>query len=169
MAAQRGWIGNEWNALFKLWQHESSWNSNALNASSGAYGIPQANPSGGQGHPYQMGDAPAQIKWGLDYIGGRYHNPENAWNHELKVGWYDKGSWRIKKDEMAVVHKDEMVLNKQDAGTLRSAISGGGGSGCKVDIHLTVASASDAEARRFAATTKALLEHDNHVTSIAST
>lgn len=36
-----------------------------INASSGAYGIPQAL---GHGHVFDLGDARAQIAWGLNYI-----------------------------------------------------------------------------------------------------
>lgn len=165
MAAAKGWTGNEWLALYRLWENESSWNPNAKN-SSGAYGIPEAS---GHGHPYNLGDPSAQVAWGLNYIAGRYKDPIGAWDHELKVGWYDKGSWRIRKDEMAVVHKDEMVLPKNIAGPVRDAIAnGGGGSGCNVTIQVSVASASESEVRRFATMTKQLLEHDNHMKSVAS-
>src|SRR5262249_24617970 len=36
MAAARGWIGDQWTALYQLWMHESGWNPAARNASSGA-------------------------------------------------------------------------------------------------------------------------------------
>lgn len=93
MAAAYGWVGNEWDDLFKLWQQESGWDSGpgSVNKSSGAYGIPQANPSGGQGHPYALNDAQAQIAWGLQYVKGRYGDPVAAWGHEVAVGWYDQG------------------------------------------------------------------------------
>ncbi|MEV7684462.1 phage tail tape measure protein [Streptomyces bungoensis] len=41
LAALRGWVGPQWAALKNLWNGESGWNEHALNASSGAYGIPQ--------------------------------------------------------------------------------------------------------------------------------
>lgn len=88
MAAAYGWVGAMFDALNKLWTRESGWNPNAVNPSSGAYGIPQAL---GHGHPFNLGDAGAQIAWGLAYIAGRYGNPINAWAHETQVGWYAKG------------------------------------------------------------------------------
>lgn len=90
MAAQRGWTGSEWTALDNLWTQESSWDSNAVNPSSGAYGIPQ---SLGHGHPYDLGDTRAQVAWGLDYIADRYGDPEAAWQHEQDYGWYGKGGF----------------------------------------------------------------------------
>ena len=41
-AAQRGWTGNDWTCLVKLWNRESSWLWYKENKSSGAYGIPQS-------------------------------------------------------------------------------------------------------------------------------
>lgn len=88
MAAARGWTGAQWNALNAVAMRESDWNPNAVNKSSGAYGIGQAL---GHGHPYNLGDAPAQITWMLDYISGRYGTPSAAWAHEQNFGWYRKG------------------------------------------------------------------------------
>jgi hypothetical protein len=92
MAADRGWTGAEWDALYTLWQQESSWNPYAVNPSSGAYGIPQALPDA-QGHPYELGDAAGQIAWGLNYISGRYGDPIAAEDHELAYGWYGQGGF----------------------------------------------------------------------------
>lgn len=88
MAAAVGWTGAQWNALYSLWQQESGWNPNAVNPSSGAYGIPQ---SLGHGHPYALGDAASQIRWGLSYIAQRYGSPLAAWAHEQQFNWYAKG------------------------------------------------------------------------------
>jgi len=94
MAAQMGWTGANWNALYKLWTRESGWNPTARNPTSGAYGIPQALPPTKlpfAGQAAGGSHADAQIRWGLNYIAGRYGNPLNAWAHELAVGWYAKG------------------------------------------------------------------------------
>jgi hypothetical protein len=93
MAAQRGWTGTQWDALYQLWQRESGWNRLARNPSSGAYGIPQALP------PSKMGpaanpptsSAAAQIAWGLGYIAQVYGSPVAAWAHETRLGWYGSG------------------------------------------------------------------------------
>jgi len=75
-------------SLIPLWNRESGWNDNAVNPSSGAYGIPQ---SLGHGHPYNLGDYKNQVIWGLNYIDGRYGSPAAAEAHELQFGWYDQG------------------------------------------------------------------------------
>jgi hypothetical protein len=84
-----GWGPGQLSPLISLWNKESGWNANAVNASSGAYGIPQAL---GQGHPYNLGDYQAQIAWGLGYISGRYGSPAGAWAHEEEFNWYATGT-----------------------------------------------------------------------------
>ena len=76
--------------LEKIWDHESGWNEHAQNPSSGAYGIPQALP-GDKMAQYgdDWRDNPAtQIKWGLDYVKGRYDSPCGAWSSWQANGWY---------------------------------------------------------------------------------
>ncbi|WP_199827514.1 aggregation-promoting factor C-terminal-like domain-containing protein [Streptomyces xylophagus] len=61
--------------------HESSWNYRAVNASSGAYGLFQALPGSKMssvGSDWQTNPA-TQIKWGLQYMNGRYGSPCEAW------------------------------------------------------------------------------------------
>ena len=89
-AAQRGWTGNDWDCLVKLWTRESSWLWYAENASSGAYGIPQSRPADKMaafGANYRD-DAAVQIDWGLWYIAQAYGSPSKAWQHSEQVGWY---------------------------------------------------------------------------------
>ena len=85
-----GWGDGEFSCLQSLWNRESGWNYQAENASSGAYGIPQALP--GSKMSSVAGDwatNPAtQITWGLNYISGRYGSPCSAWAHSESVGWY---------------------------------------------------------------------------------
>jgi hypothetical protein len=83
-----GWTQAQWPYLQALWNQESGWNSYAVNPSSGAYGIPQAL---GKGHPYNLGDYQAQIRWGLPYISSRYGTPAKAWAHEKAFNWYGNG------------------------------------------------------------------------------
>lgn len=85
MAAKKGWRGDQFVCLNKLWTRESGWNDKAVNSSSGAYGIPQAL---GHGHPFRLGDARAQIRWGLRYIKNAYGTPCHAWGHSQRTGWY---------------------------------------------------------------------------------
>jgi hypothetical protein len=88
MMVASGWPASQWPYLQKLWTQESGWNANSVNSSSGAYGIPQAL---GHGHPFALGDARAQISWGLNYIRGRYGSPSGAWAHETSNNWYGLG------------------------------------------------------------------------------
>ena len=90
LVADRGWGSDQFSCLEKLWQKESGWNYRAYNASSGAYGIPQALPGskmGSAGSDWET-SAATQIRWGLGYIDGRYGTPCGAWDHSQSVGWY---------------------------------------------------------------------------------
>ncbi len=90
MVIARGWDDAEFNCLVNLWNRESGWRVNAANASSGAYGIPQALPGSkmaSAGADWQTNPA-TQITWGLGYISGRYGTPCGAWNAFLSKGWY---------------------------------------------------------------------------------
>ena len=90
MMGSYGWGDGEFSCLQSLWNRESGWNYQAENASSGAYGIPQALP--GSKMSSVAGDwatnPTTQITWGLGYIQGRYGTPCSAWAHSESVGWY---------------------------------------------------------------------------------
>ncbi len=90
MMSSYGWGGDQFSCLVSLWNRESGWNYQAMNASSGAYGIPQALPGNkmaSAGADWQTNPA-TQISWGLGYIQGRYGTPCGAWAHSESVGWY---------------------------------------------------------------------------------
>ncbi|AYD90438.1 hypothetical protein D5R93_11270 [Actinomyces lilanjuaniae] len=90
MMAGYGWDDAEFSCLVSLWNRESSWNYQAQNPSSGAYGIPQALPGSKMaetGSDWQTNPV-TQITWGLGYISGRYGTPCSAWAHSESVGWY---------------------------------------------------------------------------------
>jgi hypothetical protein len=94
MAAARGWTGPQFDCLDALWERESGWNPDAVETAymgpgtpTYAYGIPQANPAD-FGHPYPLGAARPQIRWGLAYLARRYQTPCAAWAHEETDGWY---------------------------------------------------------------------------------
>jgi hypothetical protein len=81
---------DQFPCLEKLWDRESGWNYKAKNSSSGAQGIPQALPGSKMakfGDDWETNPA-TQIKWGLDYIEGRYDTPCGAWEHSQNTGWY---------------------------------------------------------------------------------
>lgn len=85
----RGWASQA-ACLNNLWNRESNWNVYATNPSSGAYGIPQSLPARkmASAGPDWLTNPATQIRWGLDYIAGRYGTPCNAWAHETSVNWY---------------------------------------------------------------------------------
>jgi hypothetical protein len=88
--AARGWASSEFDCLVALWSKESGWRVNAYNASSGAYGIPQALPGSKMataGDDWETNPA-TQISWGLGYITGRYGTPCGAWDAFNSQGWY---------------------------------------------------------------------------------
>lgn len=90
MMSGYSWGGDEFTCLVSLWNRESGWDYQAMNASSGAYGIPQALPGSkmaSAGADWQTNPA-TQISWGLSYISGRYGSPCGAWAHSESVGWY---------------------------------------------------------------------------------
>lgn len=91
MLAARGWGGSDqWSAFSNLVNRESGWNIHAVNASSGACGLPQALPCSklsSAGADYW--DNPVtQLTWMMDYIAGRYGDPVSAWAHSQSTGWY---------------------------------------------------------------------------------
>jgi hypothetical protein len=90
LAADRGWDGEQYSCLDSLWSKESGWRWNADNASSDAYGIPQALPGSRMasfGSDWASNPV-TQIKWGLQYISARYGTPCSAWAHSRAVNWY---------------------------------------------------------------------------------
>ncbi|WP_340376467.1 transglycosylase SLT domain-containing protein [Streptomyces sp. SS7] len=70
--------------------HESTWNYQAVNPSSGAYGLVQAYPASkmsSAGADWRTNPA-TQIKWGLNYMNERYGSPCDAWDF-----WQANGSY----------------------------------------------------------------------------
>jgi hypothetical protein len=94
------WPASQWAAFNTLEMHEAGYNRFARNASSGAYGIPQALPPTKMPFAAQAGGgshAGPQLSWMFAYIRGRYGTPANAWAkyyaHPGGVGWYDQGGY----------------------------------------------------------------------------
>ncbi|MFD8459161.1 aggregation-promoting factor C-terminal-like domain-containing protein [Streptomyces antimycoticus] len=70
--------------------HESTWNYQATNPSSGAYGLVQALPASkmsSAGSDWQTNPA-TQIKWGVNYMNERYGSPCDAWAFWQANGHY---------------------------------------------------------------------------------
>lgn len=86
----KGWEFAQFSCLVKLWERESNWRWNALNKSSGAYGIPQSWPASkmaSAGADWQT-NPETQIRWGIRYIEGRYKSPCAALAHSDEHNWY---------------------------------------------------------------------------------
>ncbi|MBP2049268.1 pyruvate/2-oxoglutarate dehydrogenase complex dihydrolipoamide acyltransferase (E2) component [Streptomyces griseochromogenes] len=82
--------GGQFQCFSNIVDHESSWNYQATNASSGAYGLFQALPAGkyaSAGADWQTNPA-TQIKWGLNYMNERYGSPCQAWSFWSANHWY---------------------------------------------------------------------------------
>ncbi|MEV6807237.1 transglycosylase SLT domain-containing protein [Streptomyces sp. NPDC051129] len=82
--------GGQFQCFSNIVDHESSWNYQAVNASSGAYGLFQALPAGkyaSAGADWRTNPA-TQIKWGLNYMNERYGSPCQAWSFWSANHWY---------------------------------------------------------------------------------
>ena len=92
MAASKfGWSGGQWAALNWLVSHESSWNPNAKNPTSSAYGLFQFLD--GTWGPYgkKTSDPNKQAMYGLEYIKDRYGSPAAAKAFWEGHHWYADG------------------------------------------------------------------------------
>lgn len=82
--------GGQLQCLIKLVQRESGGRVNAVNKSSGAWGLFQALPAtkmASYGGDWKY-NANTQTRWGINYIKNRYSTPCGAWSHEMSHGWY---------------------------------------------------------------------------------
>ncbi|MGW5639098.1 aggregation-promoting factor C-terminal-like domain-containing protein [Streptomyces sp. NPDC003832] len=91
-ATAKKMIGNsaQYQCFSKIVEHESGWDVNATNASSGAYGLVQALPGSkmaSAGSDWKTNPA-TQIEWGVDYMKDRYGSACDAWNFWQANGWY---------------------------------------------------------------------------------
>ncbi|MFG3023462.1 hypothetical protein ACGFZQ_33775 [Streptomyces sp. NPDC048254] len=128
-----GWGPDQMAPLISLWNGESGWRWNARNASSGAYGIPQAPTAGkmASGGPDWRTNAATQIKWGLGYIKGRadYGSPAAAWSKWLSRSphWYDEGGYLPPGLSLVAngTGSPEPVFTSRQWEDLRAAKSGG--------------------------------------------
>ena len=91
-ASGYGWSGNEFAALDRLIQKESSWNPKAQNPTSTAWGLFQfLNMHWGPGKYLPKGRSSStseQIQGGLRYIKDRYGSPSQALAFHQRNNWY---------------------------------------------------------------------------------
>lgn len=77
-----GYSEADWSAATWIINHESGWNPQATNPSSGAFGICQSLPGSkmaSAGADWQT-NYQTQFKWFLSYVDGRYSGAQNAYN-----------------------------------------------------------------------------------------
>jgi hypothetical protein len=95
VANARAWVrsrlaSSQFACVDALWWSESRWNPRAVNATTGAYGIPQSYPAekmAAEGRNWRTSPR-TQVVWGLSYIALRYGTACQAWNFRLANGWY---------------------------------------------------------------------------------
>ncbi|MFF5154993.1 transglycosylase SLT domain-containing protein [Streptomyces sp. NPDC000348] len=81
---------DQFQCFSNIVDHESSWNYQADNPTSDAYGLVQALPGSkmsSAGADWATNPA-TQIKWGLGYMNDRYGSPCGAWNFWQANNWY---------------------------------------------------------------------------------
>lgn len=76
----------DFSAVEILVSRESTWNPNAVNASSGACGLVQALPCAKLGPNWN--DPVVALKWGDQYVKERYGGWQQALAHSYAYGWY---------------------------------------------------------------------------------
>ena len=85
-----GYGGDQYQCFNNIIMRESEWDIHATNASSGAYGIPQALPGSKMasvGADWRTNPA-TQIIWGIEYMKDTYGSPCSAWGFKSSHGWY---------------------------------------------------------------------------------
>ena len=88
LLAEYGFDDSQFSCLDSLYVSESDWRVDADNPTSSAYGIPQALTETHELPADYMTSAETQIRWGLEYIAGRYGTPCSAWGFKQGNGWY---------------------------------------------------------------------------------
>jgi hypothetical protein len=90
---------------------------------------------------------------------------------------YAKGAWEVGSDQMAYIHKGEMIVPDKDASAIRAAAKnpfttrGGGGRSVILNFHsgsVVLQSGGQAEARAFARMVKEEIEKDQRYSEIGS-
>jgi Lysozyme like domain len=117
--------------------------------------------------------------WDIDksgYDGGSHAGAYTKWYREFPkyakeagLNGYSQGAWQLSKDEIAKVHKGEMILPASLAEVVRDSVrksyagqgkGGGGGNGGTFNFNVYPANASYAEAVKFAKYVKEIMEDE---------
>lgn len=109
-----GFKPSEYAAIDYIVNHESSWNPQATNPGSGAYGLPQSLPASklaSAGSDWRTNPI-TQLRWMRDYVNGRYGGANGALAFWKRNHWYANGGL-INKDGLYRAgegNKPEMVI-----------------------------------------------------------
>ncbi|MDT2669999.1 phage tail tape measure protein [Enterococcus dongliensis] len=109
-----GFKPSEYAAIDYIVNHESSWNPQATNPGSGAYGLPQSLPASklaSAGSDWRTNPI-TQLRWMRDYVNGRYGGANGALAFWKRNHWYENGGL-INKDGLYRAgegNKPEMVI-----------------------------------------------------------
>jgi hypothetical protein len=122
-ATPHGWQeGSQWTAIFDLVNRESSWNPNAQNPKSTAYGLFQfLNSTWATVGATKTSDPYGQFVAGLKYVKQRYGAPSSALAFHKKNGWYDDGGWLPPGQSLAVnaTSRREKIMPEREYRDLR--------------------------------------------------
>ncbi|MEQ7200169.1 tape measure protein [Enterococcus avium] len=114
---QAGFSPSEYAAIDYIVNHESSWNPQAVNASSGAYGLPQSLPASklaSAGSDWRTNPI-TQLKWMRNYVNERYGGANGALSFWKANHWYANGG-EVDKPTLAWIGEDpnyakEFIIN----------------------------------------------------------
>lgn len=114
---QAGFSPSEYAAIDYIVNHESSWNPQAVNPGSGAYGLPQSLPASklaSAGSDWRTNPI-TQLKWMRNYVNERYGGANGALNFWRANHWYANGG-EVDRPTLAWIGEDpnyakEFIIN----------------------------------------------------------
>jgi hypothetical protein len=114
--------GSQFSAIDFVFSHESSWNPNAQNPTSSAYGIPQFLDSTWAAYGGKTSDPARQIRDGIQYMVDRYSSPNGAASFWQGHHWYDGGGYLMPGLTMAYngTGKPERIRTAEQEAALSS-------------------------------------------------
>lgn len=107
------------------------------------------------------------------YTGGQYRAYLAQAKAAAASAGYADGSWQLPSDQIAKVHKDEMIVPARMAEVIRQEMKGGASSGTNTHVHthhwsVVVQRGTDAEAERLAKMVMDKVEHKSKVALVGS-
>lgn len=86
LMAAAGISPEDYGAADYIISHESSWNPDATEPTTGAHGLPQALPYSKTGCGWE--DAVCQLQWASQYASSRYEGWQGAYAHWISYRWW---------------------------------------------------------------------------------